>query len=316
MSSKGLFDLSRIESMGDDDIISMNINEEAEFSTKTPDVNHPEVSFETNGASGKNTSTPSMSNHKTYDNSSVTIPGGDKETPSAKPYDNHSISIPGKVTLTTDQYNNALNALKKSFKEGAEIIEMLENVNVVEVTVFDEQNEFTENAILSAIEDGPIFESVKRNDKHDVKDIVRTLRPSIKDDLKDDKVKFYKPNTFASLLLNQPRLIVQVICNRLWQVLGVVLIEEGNVDDLCKRLTEKYKDTLGDYKIIPYATSPSIVDAFRVKFNWKNMLSPYMLIVDRKLPSEIVNATKEDIKEHKDTKQEETKEEPKKEDNK
>ena len=310
MSSRGLFDLSGIESMGDDDIISMNINEEAEFSNKTPDVNHPEVPFETNGASGKNTSTPSMANHKQYDDASVTIPGGDKESPSAKPYDSSSISVPSKVTLTSDQYNNAISALKKSFKEGAEILEMLENVNVVEFSLIDQQNEFIENAILTAMEDGPIFESVKRKDKVDVKEIVRTLRPDIHNDLKEDKVKFYKPNVIGSFFsLSASRLILQVWTNRLWQVLGVVIIEKGNIDDLCKRLTEKYKDTLGEYKIIPYLTPPSIVDLFRTKFNWKNQLSPYMLIVDKKLPSEVVNATNADIKEHKNDEQEESKKE-------
>ena len=305
--NNGLFDLTNLESMKADDFIDMNINESNEFTNKTGDVNHPEVAFDTDGASGKQTSvsvpggdgeTPKA---KPYDASSVSIPGGDSETPHAKPYDASSISVPSKVTLTSDQYNNALASLKKSFKEGAEIMEMLERVNVVETTLIDKQKEFVENAILTAYEDGPMFEAVKRDDKDEVKEIVRKIRADVAKDMIDDDVTFYKPNHLLSLI--DPgaaaRLICHVWTNRMWQVLGEVLIEKGNVDDLCKRLTTKYKDELGDYKIIPYEAAPTIIDLFRAKFNWKNQLNCYILIIDKKVPSEIVNATKQDEKDYK-----------------
>lgn len=56
--------------------------------------------------------------------------GESAEAPSTKPYDAASIPVPKGTTITADAYNSALAALKKSFKEGVEIITMLENVNV------------------------------------------------------------------------------------------------------------------------------------------------------------------------------------------
>ena len=266
--NKGLFDLTNIDSMKDDDIVSLNINEStsvefdeskdsndpevkhedhkkmskeekeklaknikdnlekngkshnesvitdildvmfsegtAEFDNKTPDVNHPEVSFETNGASGHNTPVPSTAAHKNYDETSVTIPEGNSETPKAKPYDNASVSIPSKVTLTSDVYNNALSALKKSFKESVEIIEMLENAEVVDEDIDYLQQEYIESVIdeqlLIAYENGPVFESVSRSDKSEVKSIVRKIRPKIEDEMDEKKITFYKSNILARFL--------------------------------------------------------------------------------------------------------------------
>ena len=365
--NKGLFDLTNFESMGDNDIISMNINESteqvideakeydgpkvkhedykkmskeekeefaknikdhlekngkshnesviaeileavfnegaAEFDNKTPDVNHPEVPFETNGASGHNTPVPANATHKNYDDASVTIPEGTSETPKAKPYDASSVSVPTKVTLTADVYNNALSALKKSFKESVDIIEMLENAEVINKSIEEQQEEYIESVIgdqlLAAYENGPIFEAVKRGDKDAVKDIVRSLRSKIKDDLHDAKVKFYKPNLVARALaglvlpLEANASIQQIWQTRLWQVLGVCLVEAGNIKDVADNLTKKYESELGEYKILYAAAYPTLADLFRVKFNWKNSKGCYFLMVDKKLPKELTEFQKD-----------------------
>ena len=297
--SKGLFNLTNFESMGDDDIISMNINESSEFSDKNPDTNHPEAPFETGGASGHETSvsipgglkeTPSA---KPADAASVSIPGGLSETPSAKPADAASIPVPAKVTLTADQYNGALAALKKSFKEGYEIMEMLENANVVTESIEDVQDEFVENAILTAFEDGPIFEAVKREDKDGVKSIVRSLRPKIEDYFKDNKIKFYKPNILARFFTGifvgteLTTTFQHLWKNRLWQLIGIALCEDGNIKDITDILTEKYKDELGEYKILYVKTNKNIIDLFRTKFGWKNNAKAYFILVDKKVPKEL-----------------------------
>lgn len=270
--NNGLFDLTNFESMNDNDIMYMSINESGEFAHKNPDTNHPEEHFEKDGASGKETSIP----------------------------------VPSKVTLSSDQYNAALNSLKKSFKEGYEIMEMLENASIGE-SIHDKQNEFIENAILDAMESGPLFESLKRDDKSDVKEIVKKLRPEIYDYLKSEKIKFYKPSKLVSLFINPPRLINQLFNERLWQNLGVMVTDD--VDTMIKKLNNKFKSELGDYKIVYYRTPASIVDIFRVKFNFKNFKDTYMLLVDKKFPSDLKKAIDEDNKNYKSKTTEEDMEE-------
>lgn len=290
-----------------------NMKESTEFSDKNPDTNHPEVPFETGGASGHETNIPvpgglkETPSAKPADEASISIPGGLSETPSTKPADAASIPVPSKITLTSDQYNCALTALKKSFKEGYEIMEMLENANVVTETIDDIQDEFVENAILTAFEDGPIFEAVNRHDKHDVKAIVRKIRPEIYSSLKEVKIKCYKPamvaRLFTGVLGGVGTVFQNIWKNRLWQVLGIILCEDANVNEITDSLTEKFKEDLGEYKILAVKTNRNIIDMFRTKFGWKNNAKAYFILVDKKIPKElkevekmVVNAAKEEEK--------------------
>lgn len=313
----GLFNLEKIESMGDDDVMSMNINEStAEFDSKEPDVNHPEEHFDKDATGAKETNIPvpggdkETSSAKPDDAASVTVPGGDSETPKAKPVDAASIPVPTKVTLTSDQYNSALADLKKSFKEAVEIIEILESASIVETSINDQQTEFVENAVLEAMESGPMFEAVKRDDKDAVKEIVKKLRPEIADYLHDEKVKFYKPSKLASLFINQSRLVIQLFNERLWQNVGVVIIDDAA--DIVKKLNDKFAEELGDYKIVFYHTPASIVDLFKTKFGLKNFKNTYMLLIDKKFPSDLKKAIDDDNKESKSD--DSSKDEDKKED--
>lgn len=308
----GLFNLENFDNMADDDIMTMNINEEAEFANHDPDTNRPEDHFEPDATSNKpaNVSVPGglkeAPNAKPADAHEVPVPGGLSETPSAKPHDAASVSIPSKVTLTADDYNKALARLKQSFKEGVEILEMLESVDVVDMTIEEQQNEFVETAILQAMESGPIFEAVKRDDKENVKKIVNDIRNDIYKDIKADGYKVYKPSKVASVFINLDRTIGQIWSTRLWQNLGVVLCERANIDDLTKRLTEKYSEQLDGYKIIAIRCNDSIVDVFRNKFNWKNVKHAYFLVVDKKVPSELkklANANPEKSEDKKDEKE-------------
>jgi hypothetical protein len=75
---------------------------------------------------------------KPYDFSRIIIPDGDSERPKGAPYD-VNISIPGKKEISLDTYNSALTSIKKSFKEGVELLKMLENVKTTESS-FDFMN--------------------------------------------------------------------------------------------------------------------------------------------------------------------------------
>lgn len=267
---------------------------------------------------------------------SITVPGGDKETPNAKPYDSCSIPIPSKKEISVDEYNSALTSLQKSFKEAVGVMEALQQIKVVDKSMEQRQAEYTEGCIMDALlesyEDGPFFEAVERGDKEKVKGIVKKLRGKIESTLKEDNLTFYKPNAVgrvittalgggvalflantvaagtvspaATMLANATinagknvaskvakksgaAAVDQIFATKLWQILGVVHCSHGQDLDLAKKLTEKFKDELGEYKILTSPASPTIADSFRKAMKLKERNEPYFLLVDKKLPSEL-----------------------------
>ena len=303
----GLFNLTNLESMNDDDIMGLNINESAEFDNKTPDVNHPEVPFETGGASGHQTTVPGVKetpSAKPHDNASISVPGGLKENPSSKPADAKSVPVPSRVTLTSDEYNSAISALKKSFKEGYEIMELLENANVINESLQDKQDAYIESVmgdqLLAAYEDGPVFEAVDRADKNDVKSLVKKLRGTMPELSKKYNVKFKPPKTFLRLLLNVSATMsstetskyhvadnVSWWTTRFWQVLGVVYADNVDIKTVVEGMNEDLKDQLGDYRVLYSMSFKGLYDLWNTKFGWKNRNRVYFLIVDKKLPKEL-----------------------------
>jgi len=275
--SKGLFNLENFDNMGDNDIISMNINETAEFAHKNPDTNHPEEHFDKDATGAKETSIP--------------VPGGDSETPKAKPYDDKSIPVPNKVTLTTDQYDAALAALKKSFKEGYELMEMLENVQVIDDSLIRQQEAFEEAALVEAMISGPMFEAVNRSDKEKIRDLVKDLRSDVVDEIEKEGLDFYDLGWWNRL---KSRFNMRVFGqNFYWQMIGMFDIETQNATDFCKRLTEKFADKLGKYKILCYQCY-----GYGQLFNFKNMKSKlagdtkntrrtFVIFIDRKMNAEL-----------------------------
>lgn len=221
------------------------------------------------------------------------LPGG--EQPATRPKDETKIMTGSGTEIKAEVYNSAMDALKKSFKEATELIDMLTNCTIVEKSAADLQAEFTENAIYESYINGPYFERVDRTDKDEVKEIVKSLKSKIAANCKGKNAKFYQPNKFMRWFVSG-----EWWNTRLWQILGVVLIEEHNVDEIAKDLTEKFKDELGEYKILPTRTPRSFLDLFRTKFNWKNEWNAYFLLVDRKLDNEIKKKAKEDKKETKE----------------
>ena len=74
---------------------------------------------------------------------------------------------------------------------------------------------------------------------------------------------------------------------RLWQIVGVVNIEDGNVRDVQKLLNEKFADELDGYKILFSSHAPTLIDAIVNKFGWKNKRATYFVLIDKKLPAEL-----------------------------
>lgn len=244
-------------------------------------------------------------NAKPYDANSIPVPGGDNEAPDAKPYDGESgVPNPASVLLDEDEYNSALEALKKSFTEGADILDMLMNSRVQHKSVEAKQSEFVEAALdeafYNAMCSGPIFEAVQRKDKNEVKELVDTIREDVFKFIKNQKFKVYKPSVIGRLLsgiigtpvlsLNAVAAVAQIWKSRLWQTVGVVIVDDD--DALKKALNEEFKDQLGEYKIVLCKAPKAFLDVFRTKFNWKNTLHPFFIMIDKKMPAEITKATK------------------------
>lgn len=301
---KGFFDLTHLNEAADDDLLQVAVHtEEKEFA---PNSN----------------ATNDVDNH--VPDATVTVPGGLKETPTAKPEGGEksvpvpgglsekpsnsgvsgfsNVSIPSGTTLDSATYNAIIGQLQKSFQEGADLLGQLSHVTVVEKTPQQLQEEYNDevigNALLEAYENGPLFEKVSRDDKDEVKEIVKKLRPKVADHLKGDKIKFYKPNLIARALTpfvpgNTVAAVDQIWTTRLWQVLGIALTEVGSTEEFSKGLTDQFKDELGDYKILVSPVTPTLVDLFRAKLGWKSTKGTFFLLVDKKLPSELKKFQKE-----------------------
>ena len=267
-----LFDLTNFESKSENDIINMNVDDES-FSEGT-DVNIP-------------------------------VPGGDKETPDEKPYDASSISIPSKITITVDKWNHMMTELKKSFKEAFEVMDVLENAEIIENDNLDElQESYIESVIgdqlLAAYEDGPYFEAVKREDKTEVKSLVKEIRSRMPELCKKYNVSFKPPKTFLRLLTNVSATIttsetskdnvadkVTWWTTRFWQVLGVIYTENANIKTIIEKMNEDLSDVLGEYKILYSMSMSGLYDLWNNKFGWKNRNQTFFLIVDKSLPKEL-----------------------------
>lgn len=325
----GMFDLTGFEHKNDtDDILAQKFNESTEFlnngnATNDVDTGTKDATVSIPGGDKETPTSKPEGGEK-----SVPIPGGDKETPTSKPYDNTIVPIPGKLELTEDEYNKYLKQSQQSLKESAEIAMMLAGANVVRKTTEELQDEIVENAMVEAmiesLESGPMFEAVDRSDKNDVKKIVKSLRSKMPDEFKSNGMKFYTIKVMGSVLKNViigaavgaakgfsggPASAVVGAVNgavngagmgvatffktRLWQILGMCYIEDANIKDLTSSLTEKYKNELGEYKIIYSPLTPNLTDMFKTKFGWKNEKKAYMLLIDKKLPIEIKEALKE-----------------------
>lgn len=327
----GYFDLTGFDKMGDNDILKTNINEASEFAPQS----YAQTGAD-NGVPDPKVPTPAETKATLADGEkgptipqNTTQPG---ETEPKKPTSGGETgpSIPKGTEITVEDWQASMRALQQSFKEGIELMQMLESCRIVDKTPGQRQQEYMENAMFEAMfaayEDGPLFEAVKASDKDDIKKLVRALRPKLKNELKGNGLYFYdakaSTRTLSAALTAAASLGVtaagyavgpvagaltgaiadsatgssvaslfqQLWTTRLWQVLGIVHIEEGNITSVMNDLNEKYKDELGEYKIIHATAYPTIVDAFKSKFNWKNTKNSYFLLVDKKLPKEVKDA--------------------------
>lgn len=130
---KTMFELNLFEN-AKKDILDTPIEEGTqEFETKCPSMN-PEEHFDKDASGDRKVTTDPAEKPTAKPADGEMGPVNSQtqtETPTAKPYDANSVSVPSKATLTVDQYNQAIDQLQKSFKEGAELLAALQQAQII-----------------------------------------------------------------------------------------------------------------------------------------------------------------------------------------
>jgi len=217
-SLNGLFDLSILESAGNDDVLNLNLNEGT-------DVNVP-------------------------------VPGGLNEKAPGQPAD-QTIPVPSKTTITADSYNEAITNLKKTFKEAVDILDILEHTKVVDKSTDDLQREFTEDAMADAIfesfANGPFFEAVAKENKSEIKSIAKKIRKTLCKVKRNINWYTGKNTSGAKLGLLDPAIISsrnKKMELRAWQLVCIVYPQKKVPLGKCiADLNEEFSDVLGSYKL-------------------------------------------------------------------
>ena len=238
---------------------------------------------------------------------------GVSETPSGKPYDAAAIKIPKGEAITAETYNSALAALKKSFKEGYEIMGMLENATIVSSETID-QDTFTENAIYDAMVDsyyeGPIFEAVQKENKGHIKDIAKKVRKELCKFTRSIKWYFKKINTGQRLGLLDPFILSKFgkgLKLYSWQMVCLIYMARGTtVGESIKSLNQEFAELLGDkyeLKVVKlkmgWITSDAEDLTNEEKGKTRSLWYYYMVIVNEKgddTPDEVeIKINKDDL---------------------
>ena len=170
---------------------------------------------------------------------------GVSETPSGKPYDAAAVKIPKGEAISAETYNCALAALKKSFKEGYEIMGMLENATIVEdVGIGTKQDSFTEaamdKAMFESFANGPYFESSADDNKYEIKRAVGKIEDGITPGR--DEYALLPSSKLQRLFARSEELKA-----RTWQTVGVFYCKPKELTDALDYYSNKYKDELGDF---------------------------------------------------------------------
>ena len=314
----GLFNLEDLNKLVDGDILEAPITESAEFTGDPSSDPTKEVEGAVIDPKGPTPNgTPEKPGVSTYDGEhGPTPPGGLNEKPDAKPYTDGytTVAEPAKVQMDEDTYNKAINTLKQSFKEAYELMDTISKCQVITESVEDKQQKFVEEALDEAFYnsymEGPIFESVNKSDKDEVKAIVNDLKKKIKRFALENDADFNEAKTFFRLLLNLDineygwragdnntdekskygTNSIRWWSTRFWQVLGVVYCEGTDIKTLVNKLNEEFKDELKGYNILFSKSFPNLYDLICNKFGWKNRNKTYFLIVDKKKKFDTITA--------------------------
>lgn len=291
---------------------SVEVTESTEIQDKCPSCN-PEVEFDPSTKTNQEIPVPGGDKEQpstSMKELEIPVPGGDKEQPSSKP-SGQSIPAAGKVLLDSDTYNSALEQLQKSFKEAVDVINLIQKADVVSLSLESKQEAYAEAAMdeayYNALIDGPMFEYVSRDDKDEVKAITKKISKEVKSFCAEHDYDFYQPKYFSRMVVssvdsNIPAVRVKtfrkLFSNKMWQVIGVLYMDDSDEKKVQKMLNDKYKEDLGEYKIILQSCGyGGIIEWFNAIFKKRNRdRLPYVLYVDRTFDKELEKAIKDAAK--------------------
>ncbi len=242
------------------------------------------------------------------------------EKPSGHPYDANSIPIPNKKEIDVQTYNDALTRLQNSFNETVKFMKNVSiNYNIVEHTSENlAQDFFTDRAIFESYCDGPYFEKVSAENKHEIKALAKRLRKRLLDQahningigatishklrLLSDIIGSINPLVLIITIIKygfdmwiiDPILISKFNNNRLnlyaWQTICYLYGRSYTLGDLKKKLNNEFADVLGEkYEIeiikmkffYPTIRGKKELDEYD-KGTDSNYFNNYLLIVNEK----------------------------------
>lgn len=246
---------------------------------------------------------------------SIPVPGGLSGTPSAKPYDAASIPIPNKTTITADEYNSTLDALKKSFKEASDVMTALQEMKIVDKTPEQCQEEYTEacleEALMESYMNGPLFEAAKDDKKDDIKKAVKTIGKKIKQSRSNNEENPYnlRESTWLARILGGNK----EAGRNAWKTVGTFTAKKSDFKKAISSFTSTYKEDLGelffnadlicDFDELSKADNLKEKDKKNIEDTAKNVGDSYVLFIDstkKETPSTLklhgLNAAKKRLK--------------------
>lgn len=126
---------------------------------------------------------------------------GKAPNPSTTGPTKHSGPSANKIEITSDVYNQALADIKKSFNESLDLLSrcvIVEGTGDKKKTLDNQMSEIYENALidafLEAADNGPIYESVKKENKAKIKSMITKLRSELSKKL-DKSIYFVSGKT-------------------------------------------------------------------------------------------------------------------------
>lgn len=304
---EGLFNLGAFEKASENDILNMNINESAEVEDKCPSMDF-ELHIDPTSSGNKEIPVPGGDKEEPSvkaEEKEIPVPGGDKEKPDAKPEGGEkSIPVPSKVTIDSKTYNAAIDNLTKSFKEAVNVLDSFKYVNVVEESVEDKYNNYMEEAMDNAFvefAEGPLFESLNREDQEEIKKVIKNIKESIYDFAEEAGYKMYKPNMFLRSLFDAKNNVVYMDAKAATysaQIVGMSIMPPKDVDAFGKALNNKYKDDLNGYKIYLLQSSYSLLDNLSKKrLKGEKAVGAYLVFIDKDVPKVLKDYLKDEKKE-------------------
>lgn len=166
------------------------------------------------------------------------------------------------VEMTPEEHNKAVQTVKKAANEAkklmegvADVLSMLENVSMM--STGDSQEDYLEESMLVAYEDGPFFEKSGDKNKDKCKSAARKLRKKVLREGKRDDIAMMKVSVLAKGEVEES--------DELWKVVGIVIAAKDAAEGFAKVLQERLSRDLEGCKLSVVQASKAQLEAINKK---------------------------------------------------